>query len=222
MFFSSAIGMLAQSSDPKGIVVASATTSLPPAGASRMGVLNVRLASKDMARNEWAAVDVCRDYVEAQLKYFTTNPNRNGFFIFAQKIRSTPGQRDGLYWPIGAGEDESPIGPNVAAAAITEQQASEKARPFSGYYFKTLLRQGRAAAGGARDYRIGGLLLTGFALLAWPAEYGVSGVHSFMVSHSGDVYARNLGADTKEIALRLSAFEPDHNWAKVPLRREDE
>ena len=175
----------------------------------------------EAAVNESAAIDLCRNYVEAQFEYFRLNPNADGVLAFAQKIRSTPGKHDGLYWSIDAGEAESPLGPNVAAAAVTERETEDDRRPSSGFYVKILLAQGPAAMGGARDYVVDGRLATGFALVVWPARYGVTGVQSFLVNHLGDVYARDLGSDTSRIASRLSAFNPDHNWTKIASRDED-
>jgi len=145
--------------------------------------------------------------VSNQPKYFDTNPNANGVREFARRIRSTPGKRDDLSWPIAVGEDESPVGRNMASAAVAEQEAPAEPRPFSGYYFKTLPAQGSAAAGGARDYRLKGHLVSGFALVAWPAQYGISGVLTFVTNHSGDVYTR--------VASALITFSPDHNWKKI-------
>jgi hypothetical protein len=173
------------------------------------------LAQPKAAANESAAIDLCRDYVEAQFEYFRSNFNADGVPAFAQRIRSTPGKHDGLYWPITGGEAESPLGPIVAAAAITEQPRERQPRPFSGYYLKVLLAQGPAVVGGVRDYVVDGRLLTGFALVAWPAHYGSSGVHSFLVNQLGDVYARDLGPDTTRIASGLYTFDPDHGWTKV-------
>jgi hypothetical protein len=107
------------------------------------------------------------------------------------------------------------MGPKFAAAAISEMQAGGKPQPYFGYYFKILLAQGSDAPGGARDYRVNGRLTTGFALVAWPAEYGISGVHSFLVNHFGDVYAKDLGPHTQRIASGMAAFDPDQSWAKV-------
>jgi hypothetical protein len=219
------MAMFVEGGERNRIVVASATASVPPP-TSTLGQMPASADSglskeaPDLMRNESAAIDVCRDYVEAQLKYFRSDTNADGIFAFAKRIRSTPGKRDGLYWAISDGEDESPTGPNVAAAAITEQQPSDKPRPLSGYYFKTLLAQGPAATGGSRNYQIDGLLLTGFALVAWPAQYGVSGVQSFIVNHLGDVYGSDLGPDTDRIASGLSAFDPDHNWTKVRVSQD--
>jgi hypothetical protein len=166
-------------------------------------------------QNEAAVVNVCFGYVEAQLLYFREDHANGGFLEFAQKIRSTPGKRDGLYWPLDGDEDESPLGPQFAAAAVTEDRSGAGSRPYFGYYFKVLLAQGPEAPGGARDYRVDGHLVTGFALIAWPAEHGVTGVRSFLVNHLGDVYAKDLGPDTPRVAASMPAFDPDRSWLKI-------
>jgi hypothetical protein len=165
--------------------------------------------------NESAVIEICHRYVEAQLMYFRSDHDADGFLAFAGKIRSTPGMRDGLYWLLEDGQDESPMGPNFAAAAATEDQSPGYPRPLFGYYFKVLVSQGPEAIGGARDYRVDGRLLTGFALVAWPAAYGVTGAHSFLVNHMGDVYAKDLGSETGRTAAGISAFAPDRSWTKV-------
>ncbi len=175
----------------------------------------LRVPKRGIHENEAAVVNVCTSYVEAQMIYFRSNVSGDGFLAFAQRIRSPPGKRDGLYWGNDSGEDESPSGPGLAAAAITEDAPAAELRPFFGYYFKILPSQGPEAPGGARDYRVDGRLITGFALVAWPAEYWVSGVHSFMVDHLGDVYAKDLGPDTQRIAAGMTAFAPDRSWTKV-------
>src|SRR5688500_12276626 len=139
-------------------VVASATASVRPA-TQPFAVIFPPLSRNsavdaDAARNEQAIIDFCFAYIDAQLKYFQTSQNPNGVLVFAQKIRSTPGKRDGLYWPLNDGDHESLFGPNIAMAAITELQRPDQPRPFWGYYFKTLLSQGPAGRGGARDYRV--------------------------------------------------------------------
>jgi hypothetical protein len=169
----------------------------------------------EAARNEAAVVDLCRQYVEAQFDYLRFDRDGDGFLTFAQKIRSTPGLQDGLYWPMGNANPESPVGPNFAAASVTEQMPGESTQPFHGYFYKMLLEQGPEAPGGARDYRVNGRLLTGFALVAWPADYRVTGVRSFLVNHLGEVYAKDLGSETSRIAAGMAAYEPDHTWTKV-------
>ncbi len=197
-----------------------ASTATPPVMRVHAGspinprVDRARAAAGDVARNEAAIIDLCRSYVEAQLIYSQADHDADRGRAFAQKIRSAAGRRDGLYWPLDADGDESPIGPNFAAAAAAEQPA-EDARPFFGYFFKVLLSQGAEAPGGAREYRVEGRLTRGFALVAWPANYGLSGVRSFLVSHLGDVYAKDMGPETQRVARDMPAFAPDRSWFKV-------
>ena len=169
--------------------------------------------AREIVRNESAAVDMCLSYLDAQLAYFRSAPRTDGQLAFAEKIRSTAGMRDGLYWHLEGAGEESPLGPRFAAAAAAELDPVA-ARPLFGYYFKVLVAQGPDAAGGARDYRVGGRLTNGFALVAWPAEYGVTGVRTFQVNHLGDVYAKDLGSDTSRTAT-MTTFALDRTWVKV-------
>ena len=220
-----AVSLSAQYPADNETVIASATSgfymSTPVASGS--GFVNAgRVAAEEpkVSDNEAAAVDLCLDYVEAQYKYLQSDYAGDGIPVFAQKIRSTPGKRDGLYWPIRAGDDESPAGPNVVAAAAAEPDPAGEPRPISGYFLKVLLAQGPSAPGGARDYRVNNRLTGGFALLVWPAQYGVSGLRSFVVNHLGEVYARDLGPDTNRIAAGIAQFDPNHEWAKVAVRED--
>ena len=165
-------------------------------------------------RNETAAVDLCMQYVEAQLTYSTGDHGR-GEFVFAQRIRATPGLQDGLYWSGTGLEDQSPEGPMFAAAAYTEPKASDTIHPYFGYYFKILFSQGPDAIGGPLDYQVAGELVRGFALIAWPAEYGVTGTRSFLINQRGTVYERDLGPDTPGIAAAMTAFNPDPHWNRA-------
>jgi DUF2950 family protein len=175
------------------------------------------IPDRGIATNEAAAVDICQKYVDAQFSYFRLR--YAGSLSFAQRIRSSEGKLDGLYWPREATEDESPMGPRFAAAAAAEL-APGAAQPWLGYYFKILIAQGPQASGGSRDYRVDGRLTSGFALIAWPAEYGVSGVRSFVVNHLGDVYAKDLGANTPRTAMGTAAFSPDRTWKRVVTEAE--
>ena len=171
------------------------------------------LAARFIRRNEAAIVDACRQFREAQYAYLAV-PRESGR-TFAARIRSTPGRRDGLFWSADGEEDESPLGPPFAAAAYLEQQDGESPRPLFGYYVKILTAQGPAAMGGALNYRANGGLRRGFALVAWPAEYGVSGFRSFLINHFGDVYQKDLGPESARIAEGMSAFNPDRGWRRV-------
>lgn len=181
--------------------------------AGKEEVLNRRIG-----RNELSVQEVCLALVDAQREYSSTDRNGDGVPEYAQKLISDPGQRNGLYWEAEEGEPESPMGPLVAGAAAEgyggNRQSGER-RPYHGYYYKLLTSQGRYAPGGARDYMKDGRLIDGFAVLAWPAEYGNSGIMTFMVSHHGVVYEQDLGRRTSAIAESINTFDPDPDW-RVP------
>ena len=169
------------------------------------------LTARRIQRNETAVIETCRRFRDAEYEFFSA-PDRQ-VHTFAPRIRSTPGQHDGLFWSEPGREDESPVGPQFAAAAFTEHQPSGGTRPFFGYYFKVLLAQGPDAPGGALDYRTKGRLRRGFALIAWPAEYGLDGTQTFLLNHLGDIYEKDLGANTARIAQAMTTFNPDRSWA---------
>lgn len=171
-----------------------------------------QILDRRIGRNELDAIRTCRAYVEAQRDYAARLPAASS--AFAQKVQSAPGARDGLYWPVGAGERESPLGPRVAAAEAKGYGAAsrEGRAPFEGYYFRILTAQGPHASGGARSYLAGGRLTGGFALIAYPAKYGDSGVMTFIVNQDGVVFQRNLGPDTAKLAQSVTAFDPDDSW----------
>jgi hypothetical protein len=170
--------------------------------------------------DELGAIDVCHAYVEAQREYAGQDRMTNGVLAYAQFLRSDPGTHNGLFWPAKDGEPLSPLGPLIAAAhgegyhhAAT--MLSEQRAPYHGYYFKILTRQGRHAAGGKYNYIINGNMIAGFALVAWPAEWGNTGVMTFIVNQQGKVYQCNLGEDTAKIASSMKAFDPDSRWTVV-------
>ena len=134
---------------------------------------------------------------------------------YAQRIISQPGKKDGLYWPTSQGEEESPLGELVAQASAQGYPVGSGRTPYRGYYFKILTRQGLAAPGGDLDYIVNGKMIGGFALVAYPAEYGNSGVMAFIVSHSGDVFQKDLGPNTAKLAERMTSYNPDATWQKV-------
>jgi hypothetical protein len=163
--------------------------------------------------NELKAMEVCRGYVEAQEMYAETDRNGNGVPEYARRIFSSEGKKDGLYWP---GED-SPVAAAFARAVAEGYAPSTGApRPFHGYYYKVLFGQGPDAPRGARDYDIKGLMIGGFALVAWPAEYGVSGIMTFIVSQDGVVYEKDLGPSTGAMAKAMTRFNPDKSWSPAP------
>ena len=168
--------------------------------------------------NELNAIQVCLGYVEAQQEYSSLAHDATGLHMYAQKIISTPGKQDGLTW---YGPDGKPAGPiGEAAAKAIEEGYKNKTEPYHGYFFKILKAQGSAAPKGKLDYVIQGKMIGGFALVAWPAEYRSSGVKTFIVSHNGIVYEKDLGAETKKIASAMTAYNPDKTWSKV--RDEDQ
>jgi hypothetical protein len=172
--------------------------------------------ARRIGRNEFAAIRVCLGYHDAQYEYAETMPKVDGMSVYAQRIVSSPGKKDGLYWPAAANEPRSPLGEAVADATLRGYRVGTGA-PYQGYYYKLLTRQGQKAPGGAHDYIVKGKMIGGFALIAWPAEYGNSGIATFMINHDGVVYEKDLGPKTAQIAGAISAFNPDDSWKKVNL-----
>jgi hypothetical protein len=170
-----------------------------------------------VGRNELGAIAVCRGFIDAQLDYADEGHDGKPSGLFADKLRSDPGLHNGLYWPSAEGEPQSPGGEAVARAAAEGYRAiTGKRSPYHGYYYRMLFGQGSAAKGGAADYYVDGQLAQGIALLAWPAEYGVSGVMSFIVNHNGDVFQKDMGDDTAKVADSINLFNPDNSWKLVP------
>jgi len=162
-----------------------------------------------------------RAYVQAQREYASQDRDGDQVREYAQKLGASPGRMDGLYWPAEFGGEISPLGPLVAYAQGEgygfEAKGNDRARePFHGYYFKILTRQARHAPGGKYDYIINGNMIAGFALVAWPAEYGASGVMTFIVNQQGRVYQQDLGKNTARIAQKLSAYDPGPGWQVSP------
>jgi Protein of unknown function (DUF2950) len=166
-----------------------------------------------VGRNELSAIQACLAYVDAQQEYAERGIAGNG--VYAQRIVSQPGNKDGLYWPAQSGEDESPLGELAASAAAEGYRVGQQRAPYHGYYYKVLTRQGPNAPGGALDYTVRGRMIGGFALVAYPAEYRNSGVMTFLVNHRGDVYEKDLGPNTARIAGGITAFNPDNTWRRV-------
>ena len=179
--------------------------------AGREEVLNRRVG-----RNELAAIEVCLAYVEAQREYASTDREQDGIIQYAQKVWSDPYRRNGLYWEAGEGEIESPLGPFIAQAAREGYtKKGNKPTPNHGYYYKILKSQGKNAPGGAFSYVINGHMVAGFALVAWPAEYNVSGVMTFIVNQNGTVYQKDLGPKTEAIAKAMTLYNPDRTWKRA-------
>jgi len=171
--------------------------------AGRQAIIDRRIG-----RNELNVIKVCRAYVEAQADFANEYPGKHEY---AQKFKSAPGQQDGLYWPVLKGEKESPLG-ELMASAEAEGYGKEKHMPYHGYYYKVLKMQGAAAHGGAKDYIVKGHMTGGFALLAYPAKYGDSGIKTFIVNQAGIVHEKDLGADTAAIAAKITKYDPDKTW----------
>jgi hypothetical protein len=175
------------------------------------------LLNRRIGRNEIEALKVMRAYVDAQREYATQDRDGDEVLEFAQKLSSSPGKTDGLYWPEDLNGETSPLGPMVADAQgegyFKKGTSSEDGpRPFHGYFFKILTRQGKHAPGGKYDYIINGNMIGGFAMIAWPAEYGDSGIMSFIVNQQGRVYQKDLGKNTDKIARKMRDYDPDPSW----------
>jgi hypothetical protein len=169
------------------------------------------LENRRIGRNELRTVEACRTIADAQAEYFAVDRDGDGVNEYAQRLMSSPGNKDGLYWPSPGGVDPSPIGPVLAEAAVRTDERGERL-PYNGYQYRTLLRQGAGAPGGAMEYLSGENLTNGWALIAWPAEYNHTGVMSFIASSSGVIYEADLGPDTDEVVDRITAFDPAGDW----------
>ena len=175
------------------------------------------ILTRRIGRNELGAMQVVLAIVDAEREFATRDSNRDGLKEYTARFTSVPGTRDGLYWPTTPDEPPSPLGPLLAAAAADGYTGSASLEPYHGYYYRILERQGRAAPGGAYDYLIGGKMIAGFAVIAWPARHGVSGIMTFMVNQDGVVYEKDLGRNTASIASRLKAFNPDASWKRPAI-----
>ena len=177
----------------------------------REEVLNRR-----MGRNELSAVQAMLAYVDAQREYYLRNPRGDKLLHYAQKFGSAPGKRDGLYYQTKAGEPPSPLGPLFASAKAAgyTKDGDGIPDPYHGYRYRILKRQGPDAPGGAYDYVVQGRMMGGFALVAWPASYGSSGVMTFIVNHEGVVYEKDLGPETAAAAGKITRFNPDKTWKR--------
>ena len=171
------------------------------------------IINRRIGRNELLTIQTVLAVGDAQRDYYRVDHNGDKILEYAQKFRSTPGQQDGLYWPANPGEAPSPLGDVVAAAAEEGYPASSTS--LHGYHFRLLTAQGPAAQGGAYDYLVRKSQIGGFAVLAYPAEYGESGVMTFIVNHDGIVYQRDLGKGTETEATQIKLFNPDNGWTRV-------
>ena len=181
------------------------------------------IEARRVGRNELSTIQVCRAIVDAQDDYYEMRP-QGGDPVYASKILSDRGQKNGLYWATKEGEPESPLG-ELVADAVEQGYGSAKAksaqpegapRPYHGYCYRLLTAQGSNAPGGARSYISNGKMTGGFAIVAWPATYQSSGVMSFMVCQNGIVYQKDLGTDSKKVAETMTAFDPGEGWVVVP------
>jgi hypothetical protein len=174
------------------------------------------LLNRRIGRNELAVVQVLRAYVDAQREYYLRNPQNDKLLHYAQKFRSAEGKRDGLYYPVKAGEKPSPLGPLVSGARAEGYTKGKDGKPiaYHGYYYRILKAQGPDAPGGAYSYVAHGRMFGGFAAVAWPATYDNSGIFTFIVSHDGQVYQKDLGRDTATAVQKITRFNPDKTWAR--------
>ncbi len=176
------------------------------------------ILDRRIGRNELNTIQVCLAYCDAQHEYALTDRDGDGVLEYAQRFLSSPSKQDGLYWPVKEGEPLSPIG-ELAAQAVKEgyrgPKEGEGPRPYHGYYYRILKSQGPKAPGGVGNYMVREDMIGGFALVAYPAEYGNSGVMSFIVNYEGTVYQQDLGEDTAKSAEAMKSFDPDPSWKAV-------
>ncbi|MFH0932731.1 MAG: DUF2950 domain-containing protein, partial [Nitrospirota bacterium] len=188
-------------------IVKKDTTWVFDIGKGKKEILNRRIG-----RNELHVIEVLDAYVDAQHEYASKDCRGGGKVEFAQRLISTEGKRDGLYWEAKEGEAESPFGPLIAQATREGYSKKSSPSPFYGYYFKILKGQGKHAEGGRYNYVVKGKMILGFAIVAYPAEYGNSGVMTFMLNQEGTIYEKNLGKNTRRIAETIKIFDPDKTW----------
>ncbi|MEW6584682.1 MAG: DUF2950 domain-containing protein, partial [Nitrospirota bacterium] len=176
------------------------------------------LLSRRIGRNELNVIEVMYSYADSQREYIRKDHDSDGVLEFAQKFLSTDGKQDGLYWETKEGEEPSPLD-SLVEQAMSEgyipRKGSEGPKPFHGYYFRILTRQGKHAAGGRFDYVAKGNMILGFGLIAYPVKYGNSGIKTFIVNQSGIVYEKDLGRDTEKKVKAIARFDPDKTWTKV-------
>jgi len=179
------------------------------------------ILARRVGRNEIGAINVCHAYVEAQREYASQDRQGDGVLAYAQFLHSTPDTHDGLFWPTNQPDEaSSPMGPLVAQARVegyqhTARMLNDKQAPYHGYYFKILTRQGNHAPGGRYNYIINGRMIAGFALVAWPAEWGNTGVMTFIVNQQGKIHQKNNGSETASLANALTTYDPDATWSLV-------
>ena len=170
------------------------------------------ILNRRIGRNELATIQAVRAYVDAQREYYLRNPQKDKLLQYAQKFASSKGKRDGLYFPVKAGEPASPLGPLFDRMQVTGKSDAGKRVPYHGYYYRILKGQGPDASGGAYSYLAQDRMIGGFALVAWPAAYGSTGVMTFVVNHGGVVFEKDLGPGTAAAAQKMTLFNPDKSW----------
>jgi DUF2950 family protein len=174
------------------------------------------IINRRIGRNELDVIQVSLAFVDAEREYYQRDPDGDKLLQYAQKFISTKGKRDGLYWETKSGEQPSPLGPLVARARGEGYKgAAGKPIPYHGYYYKILTGQGKDAPGGAYDYLVKGKMMGGFGMVAYPAQYGTSGIMTFIVNHDGVVYQKDLGTKTASVAQAMTKFNPDKTWTAV-------
>ena len=176
------------------------------------------IIDRRIGKNELSAIQVCLAYVDVQREYAARDRDRDGLLEYAQKFVSEPGKKDGLYWVSEEGEESSPLGPLAARArkeGYTRKKSSDEPSPYHGYFYKILKAQGKNAPGGAYSYLVKGKMIGGFALVAYPAKYGASGIMTLIVNHDGVVYEKDLGKKTEAVVKAMTSFDPDNTWRKV-------
>lgn len=173
------------------------------------------IINRRVGANELATIQSTLAFVDAEREYYMRNPQQDALLHYAQKLVSSDGQKDGLYWPTADDEAPSPLGPSFAEArAEGYLKEGEPRLPYHGYVYRLLKAQGPNANGGAYDYMVGDKLLGGFALLAFPVDYGSSGVMTFIVNHDGVVFSKDLGPETTKLASEIQMFDPDQSWKR--------
>ena len=179
------------------------------------------ILNRRIGRNELNTIQFSLHYVDAQREYAVKDRDGSGVLQYAQRFKSHKDKKDGLFWVVAPGEEESPLGPLVARAAeegYTPHKPGEKRVPYHGYYYNILKSQGSDVTGGAMDYVVNGKMTAGFGLLAYPAQYGVSGIMTFVVNQQGIVYEKDLGSGTEGAAKTITKYDPDKTWQKVKLK----
>ena len=178
------------------------------------------IVDRRIGRNELSAIRTLLACVDAQRDYFDRAKQATGTGVYATRLLSTPGHQDGLYWPVAAGETESPLGPLIDAAqdaGYPGELVNGKPIPYEGYYFRILKAQGPSGDGGAKSFIQSGHMTGGFALVAWPAVFQSSGIMTFVAGPDGDVYQKDLGPETARIASQMATFDPDLTWSRVDM-----